>query len=74
MQAADPLSALGLNPPGWPRSASTLSSRAGLRSLSLPVWPSQANLAPRAAVVAMAPSLGSSQYKPGGELFCSKWG
>ncbi|MXQ79433.1 hypothetical protein E5288_WYG000377 [Bos mutus] len=27
---------------------------------------------PGAAVVAMAPSLGSSQCKPGGELFCSK--
>lgn len=52
-----------------PGSALTPLGTAGPRSLRLPVWLSQANLAPRAAVVTMVPSPGSSQCKPGGELF-----
>lgn len=73
VQAAQPLPGppCGLTQVFWagPASALTPLGTAGLRSLGLPVWLSQANSVLGATVVTMAPSLGFSQCKPGGELF-----
>lgn len=52
-----------------PASALTPLGTAGLRSLGLPVWLSQANSVLGATVVTMAPSPGSSQCKLGASCF-----